>query len=433
VITLTTLLIFALFFTSLLFSFYKDITIIYPLLGGLVCFAWLAIKQGYSPSAVYKMMRQGAKSALIVLKILLLIGILTAVWRASGTIPYIIYYSIAFISAKYFILSAFLLSCTVAFLLGSSFGTAGTIGVVLVILAKSGQVDLHVVAGAVIAGAYFGDRCSPMSSSANLVASLTRTDLHTNIRNMFKSVFPFILSLIGYTYLSCLHPLTFADNQVAIDIAKSFNLHVITALPAAIMLVPVFFRIKVQIPMIVSIVSGIAIALVLQHKTLYYMLYYIIMGFNMDETALLDKILAGGGLYSMLKVSMIVLISSAYSGIFAETGLLKNLESVLEYISQKIRVYPTIIITSVAAAAFACNQTLAVMLTHQLEHKIYEKRQINSTTLALDLENTVIVLSALIPWNIAGAVPAAILSTDAGFIPYAFYLFLIPFSKRLPE
>jgi NhaC family Na+:H+ antiporter len=428
---LSTPIVFAVFIVSLLFCFYKDISIVYSLLGGLICFALLAVKQGYKAADVFKMMKQGAKSALIVLKILLLIGILTAVWRASGTISYIIYYGITLISAKYFILSAFLLTCIVSFLLGSSFGTVGTIGVVLVILAKSGQVDLHVAAGAIIAGAYFGDRCSPMSSSANLVASLTSTELHTNIKNMLKGIYPFILALVGYTYLSYLYPLTFTDNQVAVAIAASFNLDIITLLPAVIMLLPVFFRIKVQIPMLVSILSGIIIALVWQHQTFYDMLKYILLGYTISEDALLGKILTGGGLYSMLKVSLIVLISSAYSGIFAQTGLLKNIEDTLERLSQKITVYSTIIITSLGTAAFACNQTLAVMLTHQLEHKIYKRRQIPNTALALDLENTVIVLSAIIPWNIAGAVPAAILSTDAGFIPYAFYLFLVPFSKRL--
>ena len=85
----------------------------------------------------------------------------------------IVYYGVAFMSAKYFILSAFLLCCLISFLLGTSFGTVGTIGIVLIVLAKSGNVDVNMTAGAIIAGAYFGDRCSPMSSSANLIAALT--------------------------------------------------------------------------------------------------------------------------------------------------------------------------------------------------------------------------------------------------------------------
>ena len=149
----------------------------------------------------------------------------------------------------------------------------------------------------------------------------------------------------------------------------------------------------------------------------------------MNAPGLFAGIIQGGGLYSMMNVSLIVLISSAYSGIFEGTGLLKQLELFCEKLSQKVGVYLTTILTSVASAAFSCNQTLAVMLTHQFSHKIYEKRQINNYKLAVDMENTVILISVLIPWNIAGAVPAATLSADAGFILYAFYLFLVPFTN----
>jgi NhaC family Na+:H+ antiporter len=161
------------------------------------------MRRGYLLKDLLIMMGKGSKKSLVVLKIFVLIGIITAVWRACGTISFIVYYAIAFMSAKYFILSAFLLSCLVSFLLGTSLGTVGTMGIVLMVLAKSGSVDINMAAGAVIAGAYFGDRCSPMSSSASLVAVLTRTNLYVNIKNMIKtSILPFALSIIGYIYLS---------------------------------------------------------------------------------------------------------------------------------------------------------------------------------------------------------------------------------------
>ena len=125
----------------------------------------------------------------------------------------------------------------------------------------------------------------------------------------------------------------------------------------------------------------------------------------------------------------LLLISSAYSGIFEGTGLLREIEQFFERLNQKIGVYPTTILTSVVSSAFGCNQTLAVILTHQFEHKIYEKQQLNNYRLALDLENTVILISVMIPWNIAGAFPAATLSADAGFIIYAFYLLLVPLTN----
>jgi NhaC family Na+:H+ antiporter len=397
----------------------------------------ISLRRGYTLNTLLKMMLNGSMKSLIVIKIFVLIGVITAVWRACGTISFIVYYGIAFMSAKYFILSAFLLCCLVSFLLGTSFGTVGTIGVVLIVLAKSGNVDINTAAGAIIAGAYFGDRCSPMSSSANLIAVLTNTKLYINIKNMAKtSVMPFVLSLIGYIYLSLGNPLAFYDNQITQAISNSFNISIIVLFPAVIILVLAAFRIDVKLSMSISILSGILIALFIQHVPFLQLLQYIATGYSMDKNSFFADIIQGGGLYSMLTVSLIVLISSAYSGIFEGTGLLSEIEHFFEKLSEKISVYPALILSSIATAAFSCNQTLAVMLTHQFASKIYGKNRLSNYRLAVDMENTVILISAMIPWNIAGAVPAAALSADTGFIIYAFYLFLVPltnlFTRKMP-
>jgi len=423
-------LVLVLFFVTLLVSLYKGVSILFPLLLGLIGFTLLSLRRGYKLPALGKMMLQGSKKSLIVIKIFVLIGIITAVWRACGTISFIVYYSIAFISAKYFILSAFILCCIVSYILGTSFGTVGTIGVVLIVLAKSGHVNINAAAGAIIAGAYFGDRCSPMSSSANLVATLTNTKLYANINSMLKtSVAPFALSIIGYIFLSQWNPLVYHDDQIGAEILHSFDINSIVLLPAVIILLLPAFRVDVKLSMTISILCGILIAIFIQHRTVLEMLNYIVTGYRTDGSGFFADIIQGGGLSSMLKVSLIVLISSAYSGIFEGTGLLNEVEHFFERLSRKIGVYLTTILTSIASAAFSCNQTLAVILTHQFTRKIYEKRQLSNYKLALDIENTVILLSVLIPWNIAGAVPAAALSADAGFIPYAFYLFLIPLTN----
>lgn len=401
--------------------------LLYPLLAGLAVFIVLSLRRGYTLSALGEMMLAGATKSLIVIKIFVLIGAITAVWRACGTVSFIVYYGISFMSEQYFILLAFLLSCIVSFLLGTSFGTVGTMGVVLIVLAKSGNVNLNAAAGAIIAGAYFGDRCSPMSSSANLVAALTQTNLYINIGNMLKStVIPLALSIIGYIYLSHANPLTFQDSPIPGEILHSFDISMIVLLPAAIILLGAALKVDVKLSMGVSIAAGILIALFIQHKTLAEILQYILVGYSLNESGLFAGIIQGGGLYSMLNVALIVLISSTYAGIFEGTGLLRGLEDFVEKMARRLGVYPATVLTSTVSAAFGCNQTLAVILTHQFTHKIYEKRRLSNDKLALDLENTAIMISALIPWNIAGAFPAAALSADAGFIPYAFYLFLVP-------
>jgi len=422
-----TIVVLILFFVSLIISIYKGVPLLYPLLLGLIYFIAISLGRGHKLNDVGKMILQGSHKSFIVIKIFVLIGAITAVWRACGTVSFIVYYGIAFMSAQYFILCSFVLCCIVSFLLGTSFGTVGTIGVVLIVLGKSGSVDVNVVAGAIIAGAYFGDRCSPMSSSATLVAALTNTDIYINIRNMMKtSLIPFGLSIVGYIFLSYYNPLVFQNNQIGDEILQSFNIGIIVLLPAVIILLAAAFKVDVKLSMSVSILAGILIGIFIQHKTFREMLNFIMIGYSMDEASFFAGIIQGGGLYSMINVALIVLISSAYSGIFQGTGLLREIEQFFERLSEKIGVYPTTILTSTASAAFGCNQTLAVILTHQFEHKIYTKHQLNNYRLALDLENTVILIAVLIPWNIAGAFPAATLSADAGFIIYAFYLFLVP-------
>jgi len=397
---------------------------------GLACFVLLSWHRGYPLATLGGMLLVGSKQSLIVIRIFVLIGAITAVWRACGTIPFIVYHGIALMNAQYFILSAFLLSSMVSFLLGTSFGTVGTMGVVLMVLAKSGNVDVDVTAGAIIAGAYFGDRCSPMSSSATLVAALTRTHLYLNLGNMLKtSVLPFLLSCVGYVFFSLKNPLRVGENPIVSSIPQAFDISLIVLLPAVLILLLAAAKIDVKVSMGLSILTGIAIALQVQHVNVSDLLQYIATGYRLEQPGLLANVIQGGGLYSMLQVSLIVLISSAYSGLFAGTGLLRDIEQSCERISRKIGVYAGTVVTSIATAAFSCNQTLAVMLTHQLTHKTYEKMKLSNYRLALDLENTVIIIAALIPWNIAGAVPAAALSADIGFIPYALYLFLVPLTN----
>lgn len=434
---LASILMFIFFFCLLLFSLYAEISLLYPLLLGLIGFVVLALFRGYPLLSLFSMMLKGSRQSLLVIRIFVLIGIITAVWRACGTIPFIVHYSISYLSEQFFVLSAFILSSMMSFLLGTSFGTAGTMGAILMVLAKSGQVDVNVAAGAIIAGAYFGDRCSPMSSSANLVAILTRTRLYLNLENMLKtSILPFLLSCAGYAFFSLKHPLIGGDNPIVATIPQFFDLNPVVLLPAFLILALSALRIDVKISMGLSSLAGMATALFIQQMSLTDLLGYIATGYRLDQPGPLSDVLQGAGLLSMLQVSLIVLISSAYSGLFAGTGLLRDIEPAYELISRKAGIYAGTVVTSFATAAFGCNQTLALMLTHQLTHGTYEKKRLNRYRLALDLENTVIVISALIPWNIAGAVPAAALSADSGFIPYALYLFFIPltyfFTRKAP-
>jgi Na+:H+ antiporter, NhaC family len=421
-------------FFSLIFSVYRNINIVYPLFIGLLLLMIVAIRRGFKLKDVLNMALKGGKKSLLIIRIFVLIGAITAIWRASGTVAFIVYYGIELMNPNYFILYAFILCGIVSFLLGTSFGTVGTIGVVMMILAKSGNVSINMTAGAIIAGAYFGDRCSPMSSSAVLVANVTETKLYTNIKNMFRSsMIPLGLSLAAYAVLSRLNPLVFQNNNINGSILEVFNLHIAAILPAAIILILAAFRVDVKLSMLISILIGMLLAFILQGYSIQYILKYAVLGFSLDKPGVLNDIIKGGGILSMLKIALIVMISSAYSGIFEGTQMLKEIEKALDTIARKYGIFTATIITSVITASLGCTQALAILLTNQLISSTYKKQNRDKYELALDIEDTAVVLAPLIPWNIAGAVPAAALTATAGFIPFAFYLYLIPICNLITK
>ena len=418
----------AVFIGALILSVVKGFSVLYALVFGFCCLFALALKRGFGFTEVLKMAGAGGRKSLIILEFFCFIGLLTAVWRACGTVTFLVYYGSQLMMPDFFILFCFLLTCAVSFLLGSSLATAGTMGVVLAVMANSAGVDISVVAGAVLAGAFFGDRCSPMSSSAMLISVLTGTKIHDNVREFVKAgALPLVLTVAIYALLSPAHPLASAGgNDLIAGLAKHFNLAWYAVLPALLILALAAFRVDMRLAMAVSVLVGAVLGFVLQGVTLPQLLRYMVLGYSLPAGGELAKLIDGGGLVSMVQVAAIVFISSTYSGISAGTGMLGGIEDKLMRLGEKIGAYPVTLLTAVLACAFACNQTLAVILTHQLQEKSYAAQGRPPGALALDLADTAIVISPLMPWNIACAVPLAMLGAGASAVPYAYFLWLTP-------
>jgi NhaC family Na+:H+ antiporter len=387
----------------------------------------MGIYRGFSLKCVLKMIGGGMARVVIILRIFILIAIITALWRASGTIPFFVYYGLSLIDPRFFVLFAFLMSCFISLLIGSSLGTAGTIGIVLMIIARSGGADVNITAGAIIAGIYFGDRCAPTSTGANLIAVLTKTNVLDNIKNMLRSAFvPLLLSTIIYMALSIYSGMDKTDNYFLSEISASFNIGIITAVPALVIILLSVLRYKVLVSMSVSILSGILIAVYVQGVGLYDLLNYMLTGYKLESSSQFARIFSGGGVVSMLSTMCIILISSGYSGVFEGTGVLKDVIKFLESLSRKITIFPVTLITAFFTAAFGCTQTLSIILTHHLMRGIYKESGLSDSALALDLEDSSVVVSPLIPWNIAVAVPMIMLSVGTSCIPYAVFLYILP-------
>lgn len=412
-----------LFLLGLTVCILGEFEILYALVFGWICFNLYSLKRGYSLHAVFKMMMEGIVKVRIVLTIFALIGLLTASWRASGTISYIIYHGINFIEPQFFVLCTFLLCCGVSFLIGTSFGTVSTVGVICMMLSNSAGLDPLLTGGAILSGIFFGDRGSPMSSSAQLVSAITQTDIYNNVKGMMKTgIVPFAATCVFYVLFASGNSAEMIDTSAVNILSSAFNLHWITVFPAVLILTLAIFRIDVRIAMGSSILFCCVLALLLQNTAIIDLLNYLVFGYQVTDNKELAELLNGGGLLSMLRPALIVMISSSYSGVFLHTPILSSIKSIIEKTAGILKSFGAATVTSIFAGAVSCNQTLAVILTEQLCHDLYRDKR----KYALVLENTAILIPVLIPWNIAGSVPIATIGVPAECLFYAVFLYFTP-------
>lgn len=393
---------------------------------GLFCFYAVARLRGFEPRDLARMMVKGIKRAMIVVRIFVLIGVLTALWRSGGTITFFVYHGIRLIPPSLFLVAGFALTCLLGYALGTSFGVTGTVGVILMTLARSGGVPPALMAGAVLSGAYFGDRTAPASSCANLVATVTGTKLYDNIPRMLKSgLIPLLVTAAVYAVLSPRYPLAAGEAGLMSLLAQSFDLSWLCAAPAVIMLVLPMCKVNVRLAMALSSAAAFALSVLLQDQPLFETLLTCLRGYQAQEPTLAG-ILSGGGLLSMANVSGIIILSSTYSGIFEGTRMLEGLQEKLLGWSKKLTCCGLMVVTSTVTTCVFCNQTIGTMMIQQLLGPVYEKMGKPKEDLALDMANTLVVMVALCPWCIACAVPLSMLGVGTEAIPLAVFLWLLP-------
>ena len=410
-----------LFSFSLILCLLLKFSVIYALIVGYIIFITYGLIKGYDFKVLIKKSFEGVLTVKNILLVFILIGMITALWRASGTIAYIVYMGSKLISLSILILLTFLLCSILSFLIGTSLGTAATMGVICVSIGKTMGMNPYYLGGAVFSGIYFGDRCSPMSTSALLITELTKTNLYTNIKLMLKtSIIPFIATCLFYLFLG-LKTSTFSITIDATNIFKeNYNLNTAVIIPAILIIILSLLKVNVKKTMLVSIVISFIIAMFFQKESVISLINYCVYGFHHSNEKL-NSMMKGGGVLSMLNVGLIVAISSSYSGIFKETKMLVILKEYLKEYSKKTSNYFIIFLSSIISGAIACNQSLGIILTHELCEELEDKEN-----MAIILENTIVLLAGLIPWNIAMAVPLK--TVDIGLMSgfFAFYLYFLP-------
>ena len=410
-----------LFSMSLIVSLLLKLSVVYALIIGYMIFVIYGLIKGHNLIVLIKKSLEGVLTVKNILLVFILIGMITALWRASGTIAFIVYMGSKLISPSILILLTFLLCSILSVLIGTSLGTAATMGIICASIGKAMGVNPYYIGGAVLSGIYFGDRCSPMSTSALLISELTKTNLYTNIKLMIKtSIIPFIVTCLFYLFLGFKSKVSNISVDVTEIFKQNYNLNIIVIIPAILIIILSILKINVKKTMLVSIVISFIIAMFIQRDSIVALINYCIFGYHHPNERL-NLMMKGGGILSMVNVSLIVGISSSYSGIFKETKMLVSLKKHLKDFSKKTSSYFVIFLSSIISGAIACNQSLGTILTNELCGELVEKQK-----MAIILENTVILLVGLIPWNIAMDVPLK--AIGVGFMSglFAFYLYFLP-------
>lgn len=392
-------------------------------------FILLSLKKKNTIDSIVNVSIEYSKKSKIVLMVFMFVGALTASWLASGTIPGIIYYGIKFINPNLFIFFSFLITSIVAFFLGSSFGAASTIGVALMAIARSGNIDVNIVGATIISGIYFGDRWSPLSSSANLVASLTGIDIYTNLKNMIKSmIIPYILTSIFYIFLSKNYVLNTSESNLLVLLEDVYNIDVrFIFIPVISIIIFSLLRINVRKSMAVSIILASIVAIFVQGENILKIFEYLLLGFYKFNGTSLETIIKGGGVKSMLNASALIIVSCSLVGVFEQLNILNYIKSKIQNVKTRGELFKNTVLVSIITGIVGANQTIAVIMTEQIIESVYDDKKIERKDLAKDIENTAIVLPAITPTNIACYVPCTMLGiSNVQFIPFAVYIWLIP-------
>ncbi|MCQ2090064.1 MAG: hypothetical protein MJY93_07430 [Fibrobacter sp.] len=367
--------------------------------------------RGFGWKALLKMAASNVSAARNIAIVMLMVGALTALWRTCGTVAYIVDLASGALTPALFLPGAFLLCAAISVLTGTSVGTAATMGVICMSVGNAIGVNSAICGGAILAGSYFGDRCSPVSTSALLVAEITKTNLYDNIRGMIRT--GWIAALVTFAIYGALG--FFAgngENAISTSTANAttsdFDLRWFMALPAISILALALFRIDVKINMLVSIAISVVVGFVV----------------GLPVTKIASA--AGYGILSMLKLIIVVIISLTYAGLFRGTGILEKLHAGITHLSKKVSPFGCVVLTAIATCALACNQTLSIVLTNEICTGVMpdEKRR------AIAIENTSVIIAPLVPWTVASLVPLGAIGAPTSSILFACFLYLVPLLSR---
>lgn len=378
-------------------------------------------------------MINGVKPGLGAIMIFFFIGMLISSWMASGTIPTFIYLSVELVSGKFFYVIVFVVTAIIGVCIGSSLTTAATIGVGFIGISVALDISPIITAGAVISGAFFGDKMSPLSDTTILAASVTGTNLFEHIKDMAWTTVPaFIISAIIYFFLS---PKKTSESIEKIDSLKeallNMNLvHWYSLIPFLILAILALKKASVIATLFAGVLSALIISIWVNNGVnLEGMLNLLYSGFKSDSgVADVDSILSRGGIESMMFSISIILLALSMGGLLFRLGIIPALLSVVQKVLNRV----SILISSAAGMAIAVNliigeQYLSILLPGNAFKDNFAKAGLKPKHLSRVLEDAGTVVNPLVPWSVSGVFLASVLGISVmDYVPFTFFCLLSP-------
>lgn len=366
--------------------------------------------------------------------ILMVIGLMIGTWIISGIVPSMIYYGLKLLSPGIFLAATLIICSIVSLGTGSSWSTAGTIGVALIGVGTGLGIPVPMVAGAIISGAYFGDKMSPLSDTTNLAPAIAGADLFDHIGHMVYTTGPaYLITIILYIILGTKFSANNLDTQsietILTTIQSRFFIHPVLLIPPCLVIVMVIKKIPPLPALIGGSFIGIVFALLFQATSVVNILNAAFSGYvSTTGHEFVDKLLTRGGLMSMMETVALIICALTFGGIMEKTGMLEAIASaVLKRVKRTGSLIATTIFSCIGMNIIACDQYMAIVIPGRMYKKAFDKRNLEPKNLSRCLEDSGTLTSSLIPWNSGGAFMYATLGINPLlYLPYAFLNLLTP-------
>lgn len=409
----------------------------------------IGIYNGMSWDEFESGMLKGISLAFGSVMILLAVGALIGTWILAGTVPAMIYYGVQLLDPSVFYVASCVICAVVSVSIGSSWTTAGTLGIGLIGIAGALQLDPAITAGAIISGAYFGDKLSPLSETTNLASAVTGVNLFEHIKHMLWTTVPaFVIALLFFTYLG--FGAVDATSTDAIDellraISVEFDVSIVSLIPLLVLLTLAWKKVPAFPAILIGALVGAIFALVLQPQAVASMNNDASLGASASalsgiwitlfngyqsgsDNEMLAALLSKGGMSSMLNTVWLIICAMAFGGAIEKVGIMEKLVGgALKAVKSTGSLITTTIITAFAANVITSDQYMALVLPGRMYRLEFQKRGLNALNLSRSLEDAGTITSALIPWNTCGAYMAGTLGiATLTYAPWAVFNYICP-------